>query len=498
MTTELLVNITAYETRIAYIDDGIVQEIHIEREAKKGIVGNIYKGFVGRVLPGMQAAFVDIGLEKAGFLHASDIVSDTPYTAKDETKKIQNRDIAELVDSGKSLMVQVVKEPLGTKGARLTTDISLPSRYLVLMPKVAHVGVSRRIENEKERERLKSIITSHCGPVQGFIVRTAAENISEEELLADVIFLKRLWEKITKRKKNSTVKSDILYRELSLEQRILRDFAAAELDRILVDSKLTYDLLVKFTTEYIPAMVPKLEHYTGNQPLFARHNVEKEIQYSLDRKVVLRSGGYLVFDQTEAMTTIDINTGAFVGQRNLDETIFNTNIEATQVIARQLRLRNLGGIIIIDFIDMNSQEHRQKVLQALEQALSKDRVKTTFSDFSQLGLVEMTRKRTRESIEHVLCHHCPNCHGRGTIKSLETVCYEILREILRFRHDYPANDLLVCTSSAVSNALKNEESDVLAAIETVTGKPIKIQVEPLYRQEQFHLRCMSDKYSVAT
>ncbi|AHF74888.1 Cytoplasmic axial filament protein CafA and Ribonuclease G [Candidatus Sodalis pierantonius str. SOPE] len=484
MTAELLVNITPSETRVAYIDGGILQEIHIEREARRGIVGNIYKGRVSRVLPGMQAAFVDIGLDKAAFLHASDIMPHTECVAGEEQKNFQVRDIAELVRQGQDIMVQVVKDPLGTKGARLTTDITLPSRYLVFMPGAAHVGVSQRIDSEAERERLKQIVAHYCDEQGGFIIRTAAEGIGNEELSQDAAFLKRLWTKVMERKRRNQTRY-MLYGELALAQRILRDFAGAALDRIRVDSRLTHELLLEFTAEYIPEMTAKLEYYSGKQPIFDLYDVENEIQWSLERKVELKSGGYLIIDQTEAMTTIDINTGAFVGHRNLDETIFNTNIEATQAIARQLRLRNLGGIIIIDFIDMGNEEHRRRVLHSLEQALSKDRVKTGINGFSQLGLVEMTRKRTRESIEHVLCSECPTCHGRGTVKTIETVCYEIMREIVRVHHAYDSDRFLVYASAAVGEALKSDESHALSEVEIFVGKQVKVQIEPLYSQEQF-------------
>ncbi|WP_406704306.1 ribonuclease G [Sodalis sp.] len=489
MTTELLVNITPSETRVAYIDGGILQESHIEREARRGIVGNIYKGRVSRVLPGMQAAFVDIGLDKAAFLHASDIMPHTECVAGEEQKNFQVRDIAELVRQGQDIMVQVVKDPLGTKGARLTTDITLPSRYLVFMPGAAHVGVSQRIDSEAERERLKQIVAHYCDEQGGFIIRTAAEGIGNEELSQDAAFLKRLWTKVMERKRRNQTRY-MLYGELALAQRILRDFAGAALDRIRVDSRLTHELLLEFTAEYIPEMTAKLEYYSGKQPIFDLYDVENEIQRSLERKVELKSGGYLIIDQTEAMTTIDINTGAFVGHRNLDETIFNTNIEATQAIARQLRLRNLGGIIIIDFIDMGNEEHRRRVLHSLEQALSKDRVKTGINGFSQLGLVEMTRKRTRESIEHVLCSECPTCHGRGTVKTIETVCYEIMREIVRVHHAYDSDRFLVYASAAVGEALKSDESHALAEVEIFVGKQVKVQIEPLYSQEQFDVVMM--------
>ncbi|OAT26096.1 ribonuclease G [Proteus myxofaciens] len=489
MTAELLVNVTPSETRVAYIRGGILQEIHIEREAKRGIVGNIYKGRVSRVLPGMQAAFIDIGLDKAAFLHASDIMPHTECIAGEEQQKFNVRDIAQLVHQGQDLIVQVVKDPIGTKGARLTTDITLPSRYLVFMPGASHVGVSQRIESEEERERLKHLVEEYCDENGGFIIRTAAEGIGENEIKQDAAFLKRLWNKIIERKKRNKTRIQI-YGELALAQRILRDFAVAELDSIRVDSNLTYNQLQEFIGEYIPELTAKLELHQGNQPIFDLYGVESEIQRALERKVELKSGGYLIIDQTEAMTTIDINTGAFVGHRNLEETIFNTNIEASQAIARQLRLRNLGGIIIIDFIDMNNDEHKRRVLASLEQALSKDRVKTTINGFSQLGLVEMTRKRTRESLEHVLCDDCPTCQGRGTVKSVETVCYEILREIVRVHKTIDADRFLVYASITVSEALRGDESHALAEVEIFVGKQVKVQTELLYSQEQFDVVMM--------
>ncbi|KAB7694379.1 ribonuclease G [Plesiomonas shigelloides] len=489
MTAELLINVTPSETRIAMVEGGVLQEVHIEREAKRGIVGNIYKGKVSRVLPGMQAAFVDIGLEKAAFLHASDIVPHTECVADTEQQQFRVRDIAELVRQGQDIMVQVVKDPLGTKGARLTTDITLPSRYLVFMPGASHVGVSQRIESEVERERLKSIVSKQCDELGGFIIRTAAEGVGEAELAQDAAFLKRLWSKVLQRKTRQGSRTT-LYGELAIGQRILRDFVGTELARIRVDSRQMFEVLTEFTREYVPELTDKFELYTGRQPIFDLFDIENEIQRVLDRKVELKSGGYLIIDQTEAMTTIDINTGAFVGHRNLEETIFNTNIEATQAIARQLRLRNLGGIIIIDFIDMLSEEHRRRVLHSLEQALGKDRVKTNINGFTQLGLVEMTRKRTRESLEHVLCGECPTCQGRGTVKTVESVCYEILREIVRVHHAYDADQFLVYASAAVADALRGEESHALAELELFIGKQVKIQTEPLYQQEQFDVVMM--------
>ncbi len=489
MSAELLINVTPSETRVAMIEGGILQEVHIEREARRGMVGNIYKGRVSRVLPGMQAAFVDIGLEKAAFLHASDIVPHTECVAENEKQQFQVRDISELVRQGQDIVVQVVKDPLGTKGARLTTDITLPSRYLVFMPGAGHVGVSQRIDSEQERLRLKKIVAAYCDEDGGFIIRTAAEGADDKELAQDALFLKRLWKKVGERRAKYKTRS-MLYGELGLAQRILRDFVGTELTRIQVDSKQAFDTLEEFTSEFAPELTDKLEHYEGDKPIFDMYDAENEIQRSLERKVELKSGGYLIIDQTEAMTTIDINTGAFVGRRNLEETIFNTNIEATQAIARQLRLRNLGGIIIIDFIDMMSAEHRARVVTSLQQALSADRVKTNINGFTNLGLVEMTRKRTRESIEHVLCSGCPTCEGRGTVKTTETVCYEILREITRVNRAYESDKFVVYASPAVTEALEGDESHALAELEVFIGKEVKIQAEPLYIQEQFDVVMM--------
>ncbi|MEL6114409.1 ribonuclease G [Photobacterium sp. SP02] len=489
MSTELLINVTPSETRVAMIEGGNLQEIHIERESKRGIVGNIYKGKVSRVLPGMQAAFVDIGLDKAAFLHASDIVPHTECVAENEKQQFQVRDISELVRQGQDLVVQVVKDPLGTKGARLTTDVTLPSRYLVFMPGASHVGVSQRIESERERERLKNLVTKHCDELGGFIIRTAAEGASSVEVAQDAAFLKHLWRKVLERRGKYKSKS-MLYGELGLAQRILRDFVGTELDSIYVDSRLAFENLKEFTDEFVPELSNKLVRYTGDQPIFDLYDTENEIQRSLDRKVELKSGGYLIIDQTEAMTTVDINTGAFVGRRNLEETIFNTNIEATKAIARQLRLRNLGGIIIIDFIDMASEEHRRRVLTALEQALSYDRVKTNINGFTQLGLVEMTRKRTRESIEHVLCGTCPTCEGRGTVKTVDSVCYEILREITRVNRAYDADRFVAYVSPAVAETLAGEEYHALAELEVFIGKQVEVKIEPLYNQEQFDVVMM--------
>ncbi|MCI5763577.1 ribonuclease G [Actinobacillus porcinus] len=485
-SVELLVNVTPNETRVALMDNGELKEVHIERQAKRGIVGNIYKGRVTRVLPGMQSAFVDIGLEKAAFLHASDIVSYTECVDENEKKQFVVKDIVELVREGQDIVVQVVKDPIGTKGARLTTDITLPSRYLVFMPENSHVGVSQRIESEAERVRLKELVEPYCDELGGYIIRTAAEGVAEAELKQDADFLKRVWRKVLERKSKYPTRSKI-YGELALAQRVLRDFIGQGIEKIRIDSKLCFAEVKEFTEEFMPELTDKLVLYSGNnQPLFDVYGVETAINTALDKRVNLKSGGYLIIEQTEAMTTIDINTGAFVGNRNLEETIFNTNIEATKAIAQQLQLRNLGGIIIIDFIDMQTDDHRNRVLDALRTALSKDRVKTNVNGFTQLGLVEMTRKRTRESLEHILCSDCPSCQGRGHVKTVETVCYEIMREIIRVHHLFASEQFTVYASPAVAEYLINEESHgLLAEVEVFIGKQVKVKTEVYYNQEQF-------------
>ncbi len=488
MSAELLINVTPSESRVALIENGILQEIHVERHTKRGLVGNIYRGKVSRVLPGMQAAFVDIGLEKAAFLHASDIVIHNEIVDEVTKSQIEKKDIRFLVRDGQDIVVQVVKDPLGTKGARLTTDITIPSRYLVFMPSVTHVGVSQRIEEESERERLKSLVQGYCDEQGGFILRTAAEGVNEKELMSDAAFLKRLWSKIQSRLKKT--KKKLLYEDLPLARRVLRDFVGTELDRIRIDANLAYQELLNFTQEYVPELNTKLEYYKGDRPIFDLYDVENEAQRSLERRVDLKSGGYLIIDQTEAMTTIDINTGAFVGHRNLEETIFNTNIEATLAIARQLRLRNLGGMILIDFIDMTEPDHQRRVLHSLEVATSKDRAKINIHGFTALGLIEMTRKRTRESLEHVLCGECPVCKGRGSIKTIETICFEVMREIVRVNRAYDADQFVVYASPAVAEALMGEESHMLAELEVFVGRQIKVQTEPLYNQDKYDVVMM--------
>jgi ribonuclease G len=485
MNEEILINITPQETRVAIVENGALQEVSIERERSRGIVGNIYKGKVNRVLPGMEAAFVDIGLEKAGFLHVSDIDVVQPQGAADSNGL--RLAITDLLHEGQTLLVQVVKDPLGTKGARLTTSISVPSRYLVYMPNSTNVGISVKIEDEVERERLKSLLEACRAENQlgGCIIRTAAEGVDERELQRDISFLSKLWGALLE-SAETLAPGTMIHEDLPLAIRTLRDMVGADTTEVKVDSRETYQKMTAFAARYIPDLPARIEHYPGDRPLFDLYNIDDEIQRALARQVSLKSGGYLIIDQTEAMTTIDINTGAFVGHQNLEETIFKTNMEASQAIARQLRLRNLGGIIIIDFIDMERDDHKRQVLNSLQKYLAKDHAKTQVCDVSPLGLVEMTRKRTRESLEHVLCETCSICHGRGSLKTTETVCYEIFREILREARFYDeARQLLVMANQDVVDRLLDEEAANLAELETFIGIPVKLQVEAHLSQESY-------------
>jgi ribonuclease G len=484
MSEEILINVTPRETRVALVENGALQEIFIERTRRRGLVGNIYRGKVCRVLPGMQAAFVDIGLERAAFLHASDVEARNGGDGEGGTSG--SSDITQLLHEGQELSVQVIKDPLGTKGARLTTQITIPSRYLVFIPDVSNVGISQKIEDETERVRLRDIIqlfmTEQDGG--GYIARTAAEGASAEALRADMLFLRKLWLSISE-KQQPKEPSTVIYEDLPLSIRVMRDMVDDQIERVRIDSRESHQRVQQFCKQFMPEQETRVEYYPGERPIFDIYGVEDEIHKALERKVQLKSGGYLIIDQTEAMTTADVNTGGYVGHRNLEETIFKTNLEAAQAIARQLRLRNLGGIIIIDFIDMQQEEHKRQVLRALEKCLGKDHARTHITEVSSLGLVEMTRKRTRESLEHVLCEACPTCSGRGSLKTAETACYEIFREILRESRQFDAQQLLVLASQEVVDLLLDEESASLAELEAFIGKPIKFQVEALYTQEQY-------------
>jgi len=485
VSDEVLVNVTPRETRVAIVENGLLQEVHIERASKRGLVGNIYRGTVSRILPGMQAAFIDIGLDRTAFLHAADILAPDADGEEGAAKK-PPENITGLLHEGQQVLVQVIKDPLGSKGARLTMHITIPSRYLVFVPSMKGTGVSQKIEGEEERVRLRDLLvqlrSDNAGG--GHIVRTAAEKAAPGEIQEDMNFLAKLWSSIRQRAADPR-DGCLVYQALPLVMRILRDFPGNCIDIVRVDSRETCQTVIEFARDFIPELVARIEHYPGQRPIFDLYSVEDEILKALKRKVQLKSGGYLIIDQTESMTTIDVNTGAFVGHRNLEETIFKTNLEAAQAIARQLRLRNLGGIIIIDFIDMVEEDHKRQVLRALEKAMESDRAKRYISEVSPLGLVEMTRERTRESLEHVLCEPCPSCDGHGLIKTRETVCYEIFREILRESRQFEAKQFLVLAAQGVADMLLDEESTSLAELEAFIGKSIKLQVELLYTQEQF-------------
>lgn len=486
MSEEILINLTPQETRVALTMQGSVQELHIERTLSRGIAGNIYLGKVVRVLPGMQSAFINIGLERAAFLHIADI-----WEARSEGATPTPLPIERLLFDGQALLVQVIKDPIGTKGARLSTQISIAGRLLVYLPQDPHISISLRIDDEAEREVLRNKVQHLVHPDEkgGFIIRTMAEEASDAELTTDIEYLRKLWAAILQKTKQLPAPS-LLHQDLSLAQRVLRDFVNDETTAIHIDSRENFHTLKQFGSEYMPAVVPKLLHYTGERPLFDLHGVEEEIQRALQRRVDLKSGGYLIIDQTEALTTIDVNTGSYVKGRNFDDTVFKTNLEAAHAIARQLRLRNLGGIIILDFIDMENAEHESAVLAELNKALTRDRSKVTVSDFSALGLVEMTRKRTRESLSHILCEPCPACAGKGQVKTARTICYDILRELLREAKQFNPREFRILAAQVVIDMFLEEESQHLAMLGDFIGKPISLQVEGMYHQEQYDIILM--------
>ncbi|HEX7381500.1 MAG TPA: ribonuclease G [Nevskiaceae bacterium] len=481
MTTEVLINVGPDETRVALVEDARVAEIHVQREARHGLVGNIYKGVVRRVLPGIQAAFVDIGLDRTAFLHVGDMVElpgpDAGLPA-----------IGDLLHEGDEVVAQVLKDPLGSKGARLTTQLSLPSRYLVLVPGEHHVGISAKIENEEERTRLRTLLeglVAECPAAGGVgvIARTAAEGADQSALATDLEFLLRLWTAVMARA-GECHHVCLIHGDLPVSMRILRDLLDNHVGRVRIDNEAEYLRVRAFAEDFVPAILPGLELYAGAAPIFDLYGVEDALNRALDRRVPLKCGGYLVIDQTEAMTTIDVNTGSYLGHHDLDETIFKANLEAAAAIAWQLRLRNLGGIVIVDFIDMKNEEHRAQVLRALERELARDPARTHIEPFSSLGLVEMTRKRTRESLGHILCEPCPTCAGRGTIKSIETLCHEVARELQRASRHFDTSRFMVLAAPAVVTHL--QECHLLHDGSTRDlQRSIKLQAEPHYPQELF-------------
>ncbi len=486
MKEDILVNITPQETRIALIQQGVVQELHVERTLMRGLAGNIYLGRVVRVLPGMQSAFIDIGLERAAFLHVADI-----WEASSHNNTAPPPPIEKILHDGQSVLVRVIKDPMGTKGARLSTQISIAGRMLVYLPQEKHIGISQRIEDESERETLRIRLQNLLPPDEngGFIVRTIADDATDAEFLSDINYLIKIWKSIQEAAKTQPPPC-LLYQDLNLAHRVLRDFIHDNTASIHIDSRKNFQAITEFASRYTPGILDRLHHYSGDRPIFDMYGVEDEIQRALSRRVDLKSGGYLIIDQTEAMTTIDVNTGGFVGGRNFDDTIFKTNLEAAHAIARQLRLRNLGGIIILDFIDMENPEHRNAVLTELKKALAADRTKVSVSDFSELGLVEMTRKRTRESLSHILCETCPACNGKGEVKTARSTCYEILREIMREAKQFNPREFRILASQSVIDMFLEEESQHLAMLSDFIKKPVSLQVETGYTQDQYDIVLM--------
>jgi ribonuclease G len=480
---DILINWAPQETRVAVVENGAVQELHIERTLERGLVGNVYLGKVVRVLPGMQSAFIDIGLERAAFLHVADL---NPGPKTDAPLVPIERQVFE----GQTLTVQVIKDAIGTKGARLSSQVSIAGRMLVFLPHDNHIGISQKIGSAELRESLRARVTALAADGGGgFILRTNAEEASDQELADDIRYLRRTWATIRERAVRQPP-GTLLHQDLTLAERVLRDLANEHTASIRIDSRMQWDALQAFGAEFTPGAVGKLEHYRGERPIFDLFGIEEEIARALARRVDLKSGGYLIIDQTEALTTIDVNTGGFVGARNFDDTIFKTNLEAAGAMARQLRLRNLGGIIIADFIDMTNEAHQQAVLAELKKQLSRDRTRTTVSGFTQLGLVEMTRKRTRESLAHMLCEPCPTCQGRGQVKTARSVCYDILREILREARQFSPKEFRVIASAAVVEMLLDEESVHLAGLSEFIGKPISLSAEAGMNPEQYDIVLM--------
>ncbi|MEY4645300.1 MAG: hypothetical protein RLZZ596_2131 [Pseudomonadota bacterium] len=488
MQEDILINWSPQETRVAVVENGAVQELHVERTVERGLVGNVYLGKVARVLPGMQSAFMDIGLERAAFLHVADVWhppvdGETLSQARHAQPTIP---IEKQVYEGQALMVQVIKDPIGSKGARLSTQISLAGRLLVFLPQDDHIGISQKIpleQRESLRQRLHSLVGERGG---GFILRTNGEDATDQELAEDIAYLRKTWARIKDSAQRLPPQS-LLHLDLNLLQRVLRDLVSEHTQTIRVDSREQFEQLRIFGMEFMPAAATKLQHYQGERPIFDLYGVDEEIVKALSRRVELKSGGYLIVDQTEALTTIDVNTGGYVGARNFDDTIFKTNLEAAQSIARQLRLRNLGGIVIVDFIDMTREEHQEAVLTEFRKQLARDRVKTMVGSFSQLGLLEMTRKRTRESLAHMLCEPCPSCEGKGIVKTARSVAYDILREILREARQFNPSEFRVVAAPQVIELLLDEESQHLAGLSDFIGKPISLQSEASLGQEQYDI-----------
>ena len=496
MQQEILINWSPQETRVAVVEHAAVQELQVERTLERGLVGNVYLGKVARVLPGMQSAFIDIGLERAAFLHVADLMSSINSRHAEPEPLVNGasasssgaslQPIEKQLFEGQAVMVQVLKDPMGTKGARLTAQISIAGRLLVFLPQDNHIGVSQKIPL-RQREDLRQRLQSLAGEIGGgFILRTNGEDATDAELAEDIAYLRKTWVRI----KDAALRlpaASVLHQDLSLLQRVLRDMVLESTQTIRIDSREQFEKLKAFAVEFMPATVPKLQLYSGERPIFDLFNIDEEIAKALGRRVDLKSGGYLVIDQTEALTTVDVNTGGFVGARNFDETIYKTNLEAAQTIARQLRLRNLGGIVIVDVIDMSKENHRDAVLAEFKRQLARDRIKTAVNGFSALGLLEMTRKRTRESLAHQLCEPCSACVGKGVVRTARSVTYDILREILREARQFNPREFRVVASPKVIELFLDEESQHLASLSGFIGKPISLQAEAVMAQEQYDI-----------
>ena len=496
----IVVNADGPETRVALIESGILSEFYVERERERGTVGNVYKGKVLRVLPGMQAAFVDIGEEKAAFLYAGDIAAPgsaaaaPPPVDDDDGEGLPRRpgkhaDITELVRPGQEILVQVVKDPISSKGARITTYISLPGRNVVFMPTVSHIGISRRISSERERRRLRRLVDQMRPAGAGFIVRTVAETATNGQIRADMDYLLRLWAniKVNERVHRAPV---LLYRDLNLMLRVVRDNLTPDLSKVIVDDRLAHEKLARFVSAFMPDCAQKIEQYSGREPIFDGYGIEIELNRALERKVPLKSGGSLVFDQGEALTAIDVNTGKFVGAKGktLEETITHTNLEAAEEIAEQLRLRNLGGLVIIDFIDMDKESNRRKVYRKLQDVLRKDRAKAHITKISEMGLVEMSRKRTRESLGRLLTASCESCNGKGYTKSASTVCYEILREIRREAPHMTGDSILIQAAPPVAELMNGPEVAAIDHMVKRIQRGIEVQSRKDFHIEKFEIR----------
>ena len=507
MYKKIIINVADHETRVALVEDGTIAELFLERKGSRDNTGNIYKGRVQRVLPGMQAAFVDIGLNQAAFIYVDDVVRDNFTEIEDSLScedvvdetvpeqnyqtdypsKIENDNIEDLITEGQEVLVQVSKSPIGTKGARITSNISLPGRFLVLMPTSSHIGISRRIEDEPERQRLKDIVASlSSNSAMGYIVRTAAEGVKSEKIAYEMGFLKNLWCNIQKKYRTSATPS-LLHQELNLSLRAVRDLLLQEAEKLVIDSSKDYESVLAFLDTFNPSLKDSVELFEGNEPIFDAYNLEGDITRALKRKVWLKSGGYIVIEHTEALVAIDVNTGRYVGKYNLEETILKTNLEAVKEIAYQIRLRDIGGIIIIDFIDMEKKSNQEKVFSALNEAFTKDRSKTHILPISDMGLIQMTRKRTRKPLTRLLCDPCPYCDGEGYIISIRTVCYSIYREILRYATDISGFRLTLRVNPDVADFLHGEENRLISGLEKTIGKQIVIYPDNRYHMEAFDI-----------